>query len=112
VYDPTPELIAELEVETAARAIAIVNAARDAGVPLIVISGTRSQVRNREVGGAPRSQHLAGRAFDVAVVGYSVERVPIWWWDALGRYGEGLGLRWGGRFRPPDLNHFDLGVEV
>jgi hypothetical protein len=112
VYDPSPELVAELELELQERAIYLLNAARSVGVPLIVISGVRSQERNREVGGATRSQHLLGRAVDVAVLGYRIDEIPTWWWSALGQYGEALGLRWGGRFNPPDLNHFDLGVRV
>lgn len=94
------------------RAIVLLNAARLAGVPLIAVSGVRSIERNREVGGASRSQHIDGRAVDVAVAGFTVDEVPLWWWEALGQYGERLGLRWGGRFRRPDLNHFDLGLMV
>lgn len=108
--DETEALLQDLEDELVERAIYLVNAARAAGVPLVVISGLRSPERNRDVGGAARSQHLFGRAIDVAVLGYRRDQVPAWWWDALGQYGERLGLRWGGRFRTRDVNHFDLGV--
>jgi hypothetical protein len=30
-------------------------------------------------------------------------------WAVVGLEAERLGLRWGGRFRPPDWNHLDLG---
>lgn len=110
MYDQTEALIEELDVELGWRAVNLINAARSVGVPLQVISGLRSVGRNRDVGGAPRSQHLYGRAFDVAVQGYTVRQVPAWWWQELGAYAEYLGLRWGGRFQPPDVNHFDLGL--
>lgn len=107
--DPTLELINTLEYEVAVAAVQLVNAARGVGVPLIVISGTRSVQRNRDVGGAARSLHLYGRAFDVQVAGLTREQVPTWWWESLGTYAEGLGLRWGGRFLARDVNHFDSG---
>lgn len=40
------------------------------GKPLTVISGYRSPSYNRQVGGAPRSQHLVNRAADI-VAGYA-----------------------------------------
>ena len=112
MYDPTLELLQELDPEMGTRGFQLIRAARLSGVPLYGISGLRSYARNRDVGGAARSQHLAGRALDVAVMGYTREQVPAWWWLALGRYGEGLGLRWGGRFQARDVNHFDLGLQV
>ncbi len=36
------------------------------GRPLHIISGCRGPVRNAAVGGAPRSQHLVGRAADIS----------------------------------------------
>lgn len=90
----------------------LVNAARDAGVPLIIISGRRSTAHNERVGGAPASWHLQGLAFDVQVQGYRVADIPEWWWSELGAVGESLGLRWGGRFASPDLNHFDYPMGV
>lgn len=110
MFDETPELIATLEYEAQVLAVQLVNAARNAGIPLIVISARRSPQRNRDVGGAARSEHLFGRAFDVQVVGWTREQIPFWWWESLGAYAEYLGLRWGGRFRSPDVNHFDLGL--
>ena len=37
------------------------------GVPLVVLSAYRDPAHNARVGGAKRSQHLAGKAFDIAV---------------------------------------------
>lgn len=46
-------------------------ALRDAiGRPMIIVSGYRSPRHNEAVGGAPRSQHLQARAFDVAMRGH------------------------------------------
>jgi hypothetical protein len=89
-----------------------VNAVRAAGVPLVIISGRRSAATNQAVGGAERSLHLYGFAFDVQVVGYRREDIPLNWWYALGSFWEAMGGRWGGRFDPPDVNHFDAGYSV
>lgn len=40
------------------------------GKPLIVRSAYRSQAHNRAVGGAPRSKHLDGTAFDIAMTNH------------------------------------------
>lgn len=90
-------------------AYALVNAARGAGVPLLVISGRRSPGANESVSGAARSLHLVGQAFDVQVSGYARDDLPWWWWQTLGQYWEAMGGRWGGRFSTPDVNHFDSG---
>lgn len=84
-------------------------ASREFGVPVTLISGWRSEKHNAAVGGAPRSLHLRGLAFDVRIAGLPRDDVPLWAWEALGEAWEGLGGRWGGRFDPPDVNHFDVG---
>lgn len=86
-----------------------VNAVRAAGVPLVLISGRRRSSPNQAVGGAERSLHLYGFAFDVQVLGYRREDIPAQWWARLGRFWEAMGGRWGGRFDSPDVNHFDVG---
>lgn len=109
--DDTVRLIYELEPYTARAALTMIWAAREAGIPLIIISGRRTEAQNARAGGAPTSAHLEGRAFDVAVAGYTRDQIPTWWWQALGEWAEqNLGLRWGGRFDwggAPDINHFD-----
>lgn len=106
MYDPTEEKIASLDLETQIRAVLLVNAAREAGIPLMVISGRRSPEVNEAVGGASASYHLTGQAFDVQILGFTRDQIPTPWWQALGLYAEEqLGLRWGGRFN--DWNHFD-----
>lgn len=53
---------------------------------------------------ADSSRHTEGRAFDVSVQGPEPSKAT---WENIGRVGETLGLRWGGRFSPPDPVHFD-----
>jgi zinc D-Ala-D-Ala carboxypeptidase len=53
------------------RALDKLQALRDRlGKPLIVRSAYRSQAHNRAVGGAPRSKHLDGTAFDIAMANH------------------------------------------
>lgn len=112
MVDKTAELIADLHPAIQMHAYTMIVAARQAGVPLIIISGRRTTAQNEAAGGAASSMHLQGLAFDVAVLGYSRDQVPQAWWQALGEWAEQyLGLRWGGRFvhaGKPDVNHFDL----
>lgn len=89
-------------------ALAMVNGVREEGIPLDVISGRRNATVNREVGGAERSLHLYGLAFDVQVRGLARQDVHLYFWRWLGEWWEGLGGRWGGRFG--DVNHFDVGL--
>ena len=118
--DQTETLIRTLNPALQPYAIALVNAARAAGIPLVVISAQRSGLQNASVGGSSGSlhldqSHLTGQpgalAFDVAVQGYTRDEVPYEFWQALGQWAERyLGLRWGGRFLhggEPDVNHFD-----
>jgi len=46
-------------------------------------------------------------AFDVDVHGYRREDVPRYVWSWLGRLGEALGFRWGGRWSFYDPGHFE-----
>lgn len=89
---------------------AFVRAASDGlGVDVRIISAWRSVAHNAAVGGAPRSRHLQGLAFDLRVAGLPRDQVPpqVWLW--LGEGWESVGGRWGGRFARPDVNHFDVG---
>lgn len=40
------------------------------GRPLVITSGYRSPAHNAKVGGAPRSRHMMGLAFDIIVAGH------------------------------------------
>ena len=112
--DPTLSHLYQLTPETAALAVELVTAARLAGLPLIITSSRRSPEQQAQLVAAGRSRtmqspHLRGDAFDVDLAGLQRDRVPHWVWDALGPYGEALGLVWGGRWRGLwDPGHFEL----
>lgn len=64
-----------------------------------------------------KSRHIEGRAFDIAVLrdgkpcwdvkaDVNADAVPDY--DQAGAIGESVGLRWGGRFTPPDRCHFEV----
>jgi uncharacterized protein YcbK (DUF882 family) len=91
-------------------AVALVNSLRADGIPLIVISGRRNANVNAEVGGDERSLHLYGLAFDLQVEGFRRDELHPFFWQTLGEWWEALGGRWGGRFSPADVNHFDTGL--
>lgn len=115
--DDTAELISELNPTMELLAAHFISDLRQAGIPAVVISGARSSLVNADAGGAPQSWHLSGGAIDISIVlgGRHVPRaaIPAWWWERLGRYAESrYGLRWGGRFQAPDVNHFDLGLKT
>jgi D-alanyl-D-alanine dipeptidase len=72
-------------------------------------SGSRSGISSEP---AANSLHTLGRAVDVqfAVNGQlvPVAETPWEYWEYLAELLEPVGVRWGGRFRSPDPNHFDL----
>lgn len=91
-------MVAGLEPYTQVRAIYLVNAARAAGIPLVVTSGRRSYSEQLRLlwAGKTRtlnSKHLQGRAFDIDVVGWSRDALPDYFWRSVWAYAEGLGLK-------------------
>lgn len=111
--DPTLKHLPQLTAETRDRAVQLVNAARQVGVPLIITSSRRSMEEQQRLvqAGLSRtlnSAHLRGEAFDVDVMGLKRDDIPRWWLSALGSYGESLGLIWGGRWAFYDGGHFEL----
>lgn len=80
--DLTESLIRSLRPEGQAAAIYLINAARQAGVPVVVVETRRTLQRQRALlaSGASRtlhSAHLLGRAFDVGFVGHHPDAVPL-----------------------------------
>ena len=71
------------------------------GKPLIVRSAYRSPEHNRRVGGAPRSKHMEGTAFDVAMSNHD----PVAF-EAAAREAGFLGF---GFYPRSDFIHIDLG---
>lgn len=93
----------------------MVNAAREAGIPLVITSSLRTPAEQKELvrrgfSQTQNSRHLTGRAFDVDIFGLSRDQVPKWFWDILGPWAERwLKLKWGGRWRSIyDPGHFEL----
>lgn len=95
--------------------------AEEAGIPVEIIQGARTpedQDRLFKQGGvtaarAMESYHQYMLAFDAVPKAYL--SLPDWnpsgaAWATLGRIGEALGLRWGGRWSTPDKPHFEWGV--
>lgn len=59
--------------------------------PIIISSGYRCSAYNKRVGGAPKSQHLYGKAADIIVKGINSSKVAevaenVFWDGGLGRY--------------------------
>jgi len=57
--------------------------------PIIVTSGYRSPGHNKNVGGAPKSQHLFGKACDIKVIGVlpsKVYNLAVTLFDGVGKY--------------------------
>lgn len=92
----------------------------EAGVPVIIVNTLRTpeeQADNilRGVSWTKNSRHLTGDAIDVAPYEVWDQFGPdkLNWtatnpaWAVLGHIGEGLGLRWGGRWTQRDLGHFE-----
>ncbi len=111
--DPTVSHLERLAHDTAHQAHQMVVAVRITGVPLFISSSVRSSQVQAQLVRAGRSQtfrsrHLTGEAFDVDVLGFGRDEIPLWWFYNLGAFGEHLGLRWGGRWTiPRDFGHFE-----
>lgn len=96
-------------------AFEFVHYARQVGIPVVVTSARRSVKRQLQLKPAAglykadpaTSRHVQGRAFDLAIAGFAWQEVPIRYWRWLGDVWKGVGGRWGGDFRRPDVIHFD-----
>lgn len=95
---------------------------------LSVVSGYRSPTRQAQllarwnagdrrglvVKPAARSKHSEGLAVDLGFVWagrtLTVAETPRAYWQFLADLLRPVGVRWGGTFSPPDLNHFDITV--
>jgi hypothetical protein len=54
--------------------VRITDLAGQLNYPLTITSSQRPEIYNEEVGGAERSRHLSGQAFDVSTAGWSYQR--------------------------------------
>ena len=109
-------------------AMALLARCVEARIPVLIVNTRRTDAEQadavaRGVSWVARSKHQDGLAIDI--VPYSIFTlhgdVKLEWdtsdrvWLTIGRLGEALGLRWGGRFRPintigvgKDPGHFEL----
>ena len=103
-----------LAVELLARCV-------EARIPIIIVDTLRTPAEHaanlaKGVSWVKRSQHLDGLAIDICP--YDVYRLAaggnkLQWdsnhpiWAHIGIIGEGLGLRWGGRWKVRDVGHFE-----
>jgi hypothetical protein len=112
--------IGTLAAPMGARVRAMLDLATREGVPAVVIEGWRSPTRQDQLYREGRtrargweSQHQWGLAVDIVPLD---TQGRLWWqapqsvWDRLGFFGETQGLRWGGRWTPPDRVHFEFPV--
>jgi peptidoglycan L-alanyl-D-glutamate endopeptidase CwlK len=92
----------------------------EAGVPVMIINTYRTaeeQAANiaKGVSWTKNSKHLTGNAIDICPFEiYNLHGADKMQWDGndpvwqtLGKIGEALGLRWGGRWTQKDYGHFE-----
>lgn len=92
----------------------------EAGIPVMIIDTLRTPAEHAEnlrrgVSWTTRSKHLDGLAIDICPYAVFDANGPdkLNWdanhpvWLNVGKIGEALGLKWGGRWRQRDLGHFE-----
>lgn len=113
----------DLSVRFRPIAINLIARCVEAGIAVMIVDTLRTpeqQARNiaNGVSWTKQSKHLTGDAIDI--VPFEIYQLhgpdKLQWdtkdpaWQVMGKLGEGLGLRWGGRFGPPakpDMGHFE-----
>src|SRR5688572_6562085 len=91
------------------------------GIAVMIVDTLRTMKEQEEyiakgVSWTLNSKHLTGDAIDICPFMqwqlYGVDKLqwdgrdPVW--QILGRIGEDIGLRWGGRWKQRDLGHFEF----
>lgn len=92
----------------------------EAGICVLIVDTLRTPEEHAEnlrrgVSWTTRSKHLVGDAMDVCPYALyeAGGRHKLQWdgshplWARIGQIGEACGMRWGGRWRTPDLGHFE-----
>jgi peptidoglycan L-alanyl-D-glutamate endopeptidase CwlK len=92
----------------------------EAGIPVLIVDTLRTPEEHaanlaKGVSWTQRSRHLDGDAIDICPYAqfalYGPDKLlwdgadPVW--ARIGRIGESLGLKWGGRWKQRDLGHFE-----
>lgn len=89
--------------------------ATEAGIPLRIVETRRTEEEHRQnlargVSWVSRSKHCDGDAIDlcpIILLGMKFWAPASPLWQKLGEIGEGIGLRWGGRWKVKDMCHFE-----
>ena len=102
-------------------AMALIARCVEAGIMVMVIDTLRTPEEQEEnirkgVSWTRNSRHLTGDAIDICPYEVYESAGPdkLLWdgtdtiWTRIGRIGEELGLRWGGRWKQRDYSHFEL----
>jgi len=92
----------------------------EAGIPVLILDTLRTPAEHaanlaKGVSWTTHSKHLDGDAIDLCPYSQFDAHGPdkLLWdaatpvWSEIGRIGEALGLRWGGRWPQQDLSHFE-----
>lgn len=110
----------DLSPEMRAKAVELLARCVEAGIVVVIVDTLRTpeeHAKNLANGTSwtKHSKHLDGDAIDIAPLEkfllYGPDKImwdasdPIWL--RIGKLGESLGLRWGGRFKQLDLGHFE-----
>jgi peptidoglycan L-alanyl-D-glutamate endopeptidase CwlK len=93
----------------------------EAGIAVLIVDTLRTPAEQAEnirrgVSWTRNSKHLTGEAIDVCPYQTYELHGPdkLQWdhadpaWHVIGRIGEAIGLRWGGRWQQRDMGHFEL----
>lgn len=115
--------LSDLSVRFRPLAVELLARLTEAGIPVMIIDTLRTPEEHAAnlangTSWTIRSKHLDGDAIDICPFAiYDLAGPDKLQWDAghpvwkkIGAIGEALGLRWGGRFKPPakpDLGHFE-----
>ena len=116
--------LSKLDAEVRDLALALLTECAEQGIRLIVTGTLRTFSEQDETYAQGRTKpglivtnarggwswHNWGRAFDVAIADFPGDPTPDdvydGPWAKVGAIGEKLGLEWGGRWKHPDLPHF------
>jgi hypothetical protein len=111
----------DLSLEFKPLAIELLARCTEAGISVLVVSTRRTPEECAAnfasgVSWTKHSKHEVGNAIDIAPYDiYQLHGADRLKWDAddptwlrIGKIGEALGLRWGGRWAQKDMGHFEL----
>jgi hypothetical protein len=113
-------LLNDLDFRFKNRAIEFLARLTEAGIPVLIVDTRRTPEEHAAnlasgVSWVGRSKHIDGLAIDVCPYEmfqlYGADKLqwkpddPVW--QKIGKIGELLGMRWGGRWEKKDMGHFE-----